>query len=212
MAQSFQRVLKAQSKLFKIFSDKAPVELKIDKFSGTKGVIDFSHPQRTSEVLKRCLEAKVPLVCGTTGFGNEADRNKFFAEASQQIPIVLDSNFSVGIELLCQVVERSAQVMTGPFFVMDIHHQHKKDAPSGTSFKIENRILSANPKAVVEHKSIRAGENPGEHIVRIEFGNECLEFRHQAYSRDIFAEGAIRALEWVEGKKAGLYSMKEVMA
>jgi 4-hydroxy-tetrahydrodipicolinate reductase len=212
MAQSTQNILKKRGRPYLVFSPKAPKELSASHFQNAYGVIDFSSPEVSQRVLKQCVQDSAPLVCGTTGFGSETARQKIFFEASKKIPIVLDSNFSVGIELLAQAAESLATHLSDEFLITDIHHRHKVDSPSGTSIKLEARILGAKPILKIQHHSARLGENPGEHRVRIEFGQESLEFRHQAYSREVFSEGALKALEWLRGKEPGIYSMREVLS
>jgi len=210
MSQALQNLLQRRKISYKIFG--APGKTReIETFDGASGVIDFSLPAATSEILEKAVAAKVPVVCGTTGWTQPAIFSSLFQTAAQKIPIVWDSNFSLGIELLCQSLENLALHCDGPFEILDRHHIHKKDAPSGTALKIKARIEAANPKAVCEIESIREGEDAGEHRVSLRFGDESLELSHQAYSREIFAAGALKALEWVQNQPAGLYSMKEVI-
>jgi len=212
MAQSVQKLLTAAGREYRVFSPKAPKQLRTETFKDSLGVIDFSTPEVSRSVLSQALKDSAPLVCGTTGFGSEEERNKMFQPARDKIPIVLDSNFSIGIELLCQASEKLALHLNEAFFITDIHHQHKKDAPSGTSLKLEARIRKVKPILEVEHRSLRMGEIAGEHSVSVAFGQERLQLTHQAFSKDVFSQGAIRALDWLQSKEPGVYSMKEVLS
>lgn len=211
MAQTTKSVLTELNRGFRFFSKKAPEALQVDNFSESMGVIDFSLPELTPLVIEKCLAASVPLVCGTTGFNSEEQRDQLFNEAAQKIPIVLDSNFSIGIELLCQASETLAHQLDESFFISDFHHLKKRDCPSGTALKIEARLRELRPQVQVEHRSFRMGKIAGEHRVSVAFGDERLELIHQANSRDVFAEGALRALDWLQGKEPGLYRMREVL-
>lgn len=211
MAVQLQKILKEKKQSFKIYSPNAPAELACKSFDNAKGVIDFSNPSTSKEVTELAMKAKVPLVCGTTGWENEDERAQCFAKASTQIPIVWDSNFSVGIEKLCQAVELIAKDAPADFYITDIHHSEKKDAPSGTALKLAERIQEANSNTSVHFHDIRAGNVSGEHRVFLAWGDECLEFVHRAGSRQIFAAGALQALDWLSEKKPGYYRMRDVL-
>lgn len=210
MSQLVRAVLQERSIELKVFSSKAPPELKIDDFRGSAGVIDFSQPEATEKILKMAVEAKVPLVCGTTGFSDRSAIERRFRESAQSIPIVWDSNFSLGVEVLCQLSERAAQRLMSSAAITDIHHIHKKDAPSGTALKIQDRIkASASVSTTIE--SIRIGEVFGEHKVSFTNQDETIEIVHKAHSRKPFASGAVSALEWASQQRPGFYTMKEVL-
>lgn len=211
MSGSLQKIFQERSEEFRIFSENAPADLQVQDFKGSRGVIDFSAPESTEIVIQKAVEAGVPLVCGTTGWKSEAERDELFSEAAKKIPIVVDSNFSLGIEILSRGAELLAKNLPGPFFITDLHHQHKKDAPSGTAFKLAERIRSVNPEAEIEHRDFRLGEIPGEHRVLVSWENETMEFTHRASSRDAFSYGSIRALDWAQDQKPGLYKMSEVL-
>jgi len=211
MSEILQELLGALKLPYKIFSPKAPDSLRAENFKNSQGVIDFSKPEIFEKVIGLAMEAKVPFVCGTTGFSSDDFKQKLLEEASKTIPVVWDSNFSQGIEILCQMSELLSKNIVGHYSITDIHHTHKKDSPSGTAHKIKSRILNKNPKLPLEVLSIRTGEIPGEHRVLIGFGDESLELVHRAYSRQPFAEGALKALNFAQKQQPGIYSMKDVL-
>jgi len=199
--------LNIQTKAF----GKSPSSREVSDFLGSKGVIDFSSIAATAEILALAAKAKVPLVCGTTGWKSADERGKVFMEAAKLIPIVVDSNFSEGVEILCRLSEVLAAMSSAEIKLTDIHHIHKKDSPSGTAIKIKERILSSNPKAKVQIESIREGEVFGEHRVEIGLNDERIAISHSAESRKPFAEGAFKALAWAAKQGPGLYTMKDVL-
>lgn len=183
----------------------------IQDFNGSVGVIDFSLPDATSELVSLAETAKVPFICGTTGWKSTPERLKVFEKASKTIPVVWDSNFSEGIEVLCQMAEVLAKKTNSEVKIMDVHHIHKKDAPSGTALKIRDRMMSAQPSSKISIESIREGEVFGEHQISIELNGEKVSLSHSALSRRPFAEGAFKALAWAQKQKPGLYSMKDIL-
>lgn len=211
MSTLIRSCLEARKIDVRVFSDKAPSEIRVSTFEGASGVIDFSRTELTEKILALAVSAKVPLVCGTTGF---ADRKKIeaeFRQASKTIPVVWDSNFSLGVEILCRASEIAALRTSNAAHITDLHHIHKKDAPSGTALKIQDRIKSA-AALKVEIESIREGEIFGEHRVRFSLQDEELEFIHRAQSRRPFAEGSIDALLWVAKQNSGFYTMKDILS
>jgi len=211
MSKELQLAYQLGKKHFKLYSQKAEASQKVEDFKGASGIIDFSTPSTSESVLTKALEAKCPLVVGTTGWGSEEKRRNIYAAASKEIPIVIDSNFSIGIELLCQSLERVVRLSDSQIGILDIHHEHKKDAPSGTAIKIQARLKAIKPHAEIRIQDFRIGEIAGEHRVILSWGDEYLEFTHRAQSRKIFAEGAMRALDWLKIQSPGLYSMEDVL-
>jgi len=208
MAQELQKILNDQTLAFSIYSPNSKES--VQDFQSSSGVIDFSKPEATPEVIRLARAAKVPLICGTTGWKSEEEKRALFEEAAAEIPIVLDSNFSLGIELLCRSCQILAKNLEGPFIITDIHHRHKKDAPSGTALKIAKRMKDQKPGLEIQFKDMRIGEIPGEHRVMVAWKNESIEFIHRASSRSAFAEGAVKALNWASKQKPGLYEMKDM--
>lgn len=211
MSQAIAEVLNKDSISFGFFSEKSPSHERITDLSQARAIIDFSTPESSFKILEECVRLKKPLVCGTTGWKSLEEAAQRYREAGQSIPVVLDSNFSAGIELLCQAVERITPKITKDIWITDIHHQHKKDAPSGTAKKIAARINSCSDHPPVHFKDYRIGEHTGEHTVHFDLGDEVIEIRHLTFSRRVFAAGAVRAWRWMRGKESGFFTMKEVL-
>lgn len=174
------------------------------------GIIDFSTPEASLKICEEASQSGLPYVCGTTGWNN-AQKDKVFAAAAKKIPIVLDSNFSRGIEILCQISELLVKNGIQKFSITDIHREEKKDAPSGTALKIKDRIQSKSKKTGVDIQSIRLGDIPGEHRLMVSFEDQVIEVSHMAQSRRAFADGAYSALLWAKNQKPGLYTMEDVL-
>lgn len=192
-------------------------------------LIDFTVPDGTARLLDQCIRFKVPMVIGTTGHSKTGSER--IAQASQKIAIVKATNFSIGVYELLNLVGRIARDL-GPGFDIEIvesHHRHKVDAPSGTALSIVEALLSATgrsredvvygrqgttgarPTSQIGVHALRMGEVVGHHAVHFSSGGETFVIQHTAHSRQAFAAGALRAAEWIVGKGAGLYGMKEVM-
>lgn len=212
MSSMLQELCRQDRIEYRLYSTNAPEDKRVESFAGASGVIDFSLPQATNEVIKLCREARVPLVCGTTGWASEQERDMIFEEASREIPVVLDSNFSMGVELLCQTAELLAKQLDTGFGITDIHHHHKKDSPSGTALKLAKRIQEQNQNATVTFNDFRLGEIPGEHRVLVSWKDETMELMHRAHNRKPFAQGALHAYDWAQKQKPGLYRMKDVLS
>ena len=174
--------------------------------------IDVSHADATEAVCATCVKIRVPLVIGTTG--HSPDQRKRIEEAARSIPIVLASNFSVGVNALFALTRRAASILGEEFDreIIETHHRMKKDAPSGTA-KTLAEILRAESDGdgEIPIQSIREGEIVGEHTVIFTGPGERLELTHHAESRSIFARGALRATQWIVGKPPGLYRMQDVL-
>lgn len=211
MSLQLQEILREKKQDFKLYSPEDDPDNSVESFEGARGVIDFSRPEAAIKVAELASQAQVPLVCGTTGWSSEDQKKKAFDAASQIIPIVWDSNFSLGIEIQCQIAELLAKNIDAPVVVTDIHHQHKKDAPSGTALKLQERMKSVSPDQKVLIHDMRVGEVPGEHRLYIAWENEVIEVSHRANSRRAFAEGALKALDWASTEKPGIYRMKDVL-
>ncbi|TPV92684.1 MAG: 4-hydroxy-tetrahydrodipicolinate reductase [Myxococcales bacterium FL481] len=193
-------------------------------------VVDFSLPEATNVNLERCVAAGAPLVLGTTGISEETET--LIEEASEHIPIVAAANYSVGVTLLIQLSAIAAKAL-GPGWdaeVFELHHRHKRDAPSGTALRIGQAVASATSRdfadVVVPHRtgtnrprrdddigviSARGGDSIGEHTLMLLGDEERLELTHRAGNRAIFARGALRAARWTFGREPGLYDMVDVL-
>jgi 4-hydroxy-tetrahydrodipicolinate reductase len=174
--------------------------------------IDFTAPMATLEYLKIACALKVPLVIGTTGF-TPAEKNSM-AEASSLIPIVYSPNMSIGMNLVYQLLRTATDVLKerASVGIIDIHHRHKKDAPSGTALRMVEVIQEAGQaREQIQVSSLRLGEGSGTHQALFSWAGEEIEIIHRAANRDCFAEGALEAAKWIIGKPPGLYGMQDVL-
>ena len=172
--------------------------------------IDFSQPDSIDEICRAAVQHGKSLVIGTTGHSQQ--RRETIEETAHSIPIVLASNFSVGVNVLFWLTQRAAEFL-GPAFspeIVETHHKMKRDAPSGTA-KTLAEILKAVRNAEIPVQSIREGDVVGEHTVMFEGPGERLELTHRAGNRGIFALGALRAAKWIINKPPRLYSMQDVL-
>jgi 4-hydroxy-tetrahydrodipicolinate reductase len=197
---------------------------------GAHALIDFTRPEATFAYLDACMAAGVPLVIGTTGF-DEAGRARI-AAAAQQIPIVFAPNMSVGVNLLMKLAELAAQVLDDGYDIeiIEAHHRHKVDAPSGTALGLGQAVAQAigrdlascavygregvtgerDPKAI-GFATVRGGDIVGDHTLLFAGIGERVELTHKASSRATFAQGALRAAKWLQGRAPGLYDMRDVL-
>lgn len=171
-------------------------------------IIDFSTPSTSLSIIKDLSNSNVTLVCGTTGFSaKEFERFK-----SPSIPLIYSANMSIGINLLQKLLKTTSSKLSDDFdaAIIDIHHKHKKDSPSGTALMLANTIQETR-KNKVQISDLRIGEVPGEHSVIFTNKDESITLSHKAFNRNIFAKGAITACLWGKNKKPGLYSMQDVI-
>lgn len=183
--------------------------------------IDFTSPEATRDHLEAAISAKKALVIGTTGHLPETERA--IEEAAQAIPILFSPNFSFGIALCLETAVRLGKTLYGActIDILETHHIHKKDRPSGTALALANAI--GNGKAVLESgsmlprkrdeiviHSIRSGDVIGEHALIFECEHERIELRHTAHSRDAFAQGALMGAKFLAKQPPGLYSLKDL--
>ncbi|MBU1668035.1 4-hydroxy-tetrahydrodipicolinate reductase [bacterium] len=192
-------------------------------------VIDFSAPIATQDLLETALKNPTPLVIATTGF-NPHQQN-LLTEASKEMPILYASNMSAGIALLKQLVEQvSATLRDFDIEIVEQHHRHKVDAPSGTALTLgefaakgrgqnldDVRIsgrdgqIGARTKDEISVMALRGGDIVGRHTVGFYNDGEFLELNHTATSRETFSKGAIRAASWLVNQKSGLYSINDCL-
>ena len=197
---------------------------------GDAVAVDFSSPEATLPNLEIAAKAGMPIVVGTTGL-SAADRARAEALAAS-MPTLMAPNMSLGVNVLLSLV-KDAVTRIGDGFdceVVEIHHNKKKDAPSGTALALAEtaaRARSLDPeKALVLTReglvgertgdeigvvALRGGDNVGEHTVMLVGTGERIELTHRASSRDCLASGAVKAAAWLDGKPAGLYSMRDVI-
>ena len=177
-------------------------------------IVDFSLPEATPEVVRVALALNLPLVCGVTGQGDE--ELAALHEAARSVPVVHARNMSQGIALLGEIISRLGSRL-GPEFegrIEETHHTRKKDAPSGTAIDLRTDLAAARAldQSDIQVASERKGDVIGDHSVVFDSPLETLTIVHSAKSRDVFAEGAIKAARWIAlGRVPGLYSMRHVL-
>lgn len=168
-------------------------------------IIDFSRPTATLQALPVAVEYGVPFISGTTGFTPD-EFNQMF-EFSQNIPILYTTNFSLGIQMIARMLRQCSQIFSDfDFSIIERHHAHKKDAPSGTALFLEKQVQQSKQIA-----SIRAGNICGEHICAFTGSDEEVTISHRAFNRAIYAKGAIACAEWIIGKAPKLYTAEDFL-
>ncbi|WP_332033351.1 4-hydroxy-tetrahydrodipicolinate reductase [Kaistella sp.] len=187
-------------------------------------VIEFSNPEVAFNNIKTCLENKIPVICGTTGWLDQKPEIEKIA-AENNTSFLYGSNFSLGVNLFFALNEKLADLMKNfPDYniqLEEIHHIHKKDAPSGTAISLAEGIIKNDNRfegwKLDETRdkelgifAIREDEVPGTHSVFYKSSVDEIEIKHTAYSRNGFALGAVIAAEWIQGK-TGNFSMKDVL-
>lgn len=193
-------------------------------------LIDFTRPEGTLEYLAFCRKHKKAMVIGTTGF-DEAGKEAIRA-AAKETGIVFAANFSVGVNLVLNLLQQAAKVMGdyADIEIVEAHHRHKVDAPSGTALAMGEAIADAMNWKLDEHAvyareghtgerqaqtigfaTVRAGDIVGEHTAMFADIGERVEITHKASSRMTFANGAVKAASWLKNKKSGLYDMRDVL-
>ncbi len=178
-------------------------------------LIDFSLPEATRQILDIATKLDTALVCGVSGLDDM--QMAAIDRAARKIPLLYDRNMSQGIAVLDAAI-RDVVGSLGPEFSVEIHethHAHKQDAPSGTALKLGDAVKEArrsnNADGRIHYESLREGEVPGDHTVILVSPNERLEFSHSVTTRDVFAEGALRAASWLVEQGPGRYSMQDVL-
>ncbi|CAB9542472.1 4-hydroxy-tetrahydrodipicolinate reductase (EC 1.17.1.8) [uncultured Gammaproteobacteria bacterium] len=193
-------------------------------------LIDFTRPEATLDYLAICMSANKAIVIGTTGFDDAGLAT--IDNAAKKIPVVFAPNMSVGVNLSFKLLDMAARVIghDADIEIVEAHHRHKVDAPSGTALKMGEVVANAlgrdlskcavygregiekpRDKETIGFSTIRGGDVVGEHTVSFFMDGERVEITHKASSRMTFANGSVRAANWLEGKSAGLYSMKDVL-
>ncbi|MBE6414436.1 MAG: 4-hydroxy-tetrahydrodipicolinate reductase [Verrucomicrobiaceae bacterium] len=192
-------------------------------------VIDFSFRDITAPLAKLCAEHKKPLIIGTTG--HTAQQREEILQYTKDIAIVWAGNYSLGVNLLNYLTKVAAEILNDSYDVeiVEMHHRHKKDSPSGTAEKLKQVVLQARgidedsvvygrkglvgerPQGEVAVHALRGGSVVGDHTVMFATDGERLELTHKAADRKVFANGALRASKWVLDKPAGLYGMDDVL-
>jgi 4-hydroxy-tetrahydrodipicolinate reductase len=179
-------------------------------------LVDFTNPKAALEHIKQSAAALRPAIVGTTGF--TAEELALAKKAAERIPLIISPNMSAGVNLMFRIVEDVARAL-GDFDaeIVEIHHNKKKDSPSGTAAKLADSIAKARPGSAVIHGreglvgARKSGDVVGEHTVIFAGEGERFELTHRAHSRRTFARGTIRAIHFINGKKPGLYTMADVL-
>lgn len=173
-------------------------------------VIDFTTPHAVVANIIRCAESGVPIVVGTTGWYQHMDKVRELVSA-RKAAFLVGSNFSVGVNLFFKAIQAVAPAMSKDYKanIVEKHHVQKKDKPSGTAATIQ-KILEGDSGKKVEIASLREGDTVGMHLVVLDSANDTILLTHDAKSRLGFAEGAVRAAEWIKGK-TGFYEFPEII-
>lgn len=177
---------------------------------GTDAVIDFTIPHAVIPNIIRCVESGVPIVVGTTGWYQHLEKVHELVR-ERKGALLYGSNFSIGMNFFFKAVQAVAPVLRHQYrgSIVERHHVHKKDKPSGSAMTIQ-KLLESGSGEKVEIASVREGETVGMHLVMMDSANDTILFTHDAKSRVGFAEGAVRAAEWIKGK-TGFYEFPEIM-
>jgi 4-hydroxy-tetrahydrodipicolinate reductase len=173
--------------------------------------IDFTSPEAVLANIEGCLRAKTAMVVGTTGWYGELDRVRAEVEGAGT-GFVFGANFSYGVNLFFQIMKAAAPALSHNYsgHIHEIHHIHKKDAPSGTAIAMQ-RLLEQATGTQVEVSSEREGEVTGTHTLELNSAGDRIVLTHEAKSRRTFAEGAVLAAEWIVEKK-GFYEYKDIFS
>lgn len=205
----------------------------LDSITGCDAVIDFTHADATLPALTKCVELGKIIVIGTTGHSNDVRRA--ITEASTKIPVIFSPNYSVGVNTLFWLTKKAAEIL-GPDYdaeVIEVHHRHKKDSPSGTARRLvevldevygldydkdtrHGRVgmTGERSRSEVGVHAVRGGDVVGDHTVMLAAPGDRLELVHRASSRETFARGALRAALWARDQRnnlPGLYDMQDVL-
>ena len=202
----------------------------INSFKKANIIIDFTVPKCTLEILKIASKQKKKVVIGTTGFTKKEEN--LIKKFSKKIPILKAGNMSLGVNLLTFLTEVASRSLGKNFLskVYEVHHKHKKDYPSGTALMLGRGIAIGKNKDFysligkkylnkksfpygrkINFNSIRKGEVIGEHQVTFSNGKEIVTLNHESFDRALYSEGALEAAKWLINRKAGLYSMRDLL-
>lgn len=193
-------------------------------------MIDFTVPAATVAHAKIAADKGVAMVIGTTGL--DPTQTALIHEAARKVPIMWAANMALGVNILLALVEKTASMLDPAYDIeiLEMHHRHKIDAPSGTALalgkaaaagrkveldkvwrKSRDGHTGARPSGEIGFATLRGGEEVGVHTVMFAAAGERLELSHRSFSRETYASGAVRAALWLEGRKPGLYGMKDVL-
>ena len=201
-----------------------------EAFKKTDVIIDFTVPNCTLDILKIASKLKKKVVIGTTGFTKKEEI--LIKKFSKKIPILKAGNMSLGVNLLMYLTEITSKSLNDKYLskVLEVHHKHKKDYPSGTALMLGKGIADGKNKNLynlmgkkflnrksfpygkkINFNSIRKSEIIGEHEVTFSSGKEIIKLNHEAFNRALYSDGALTAAKWLINKKPGLYSMRDLL-
>ena len=207
-----------------------PTTNDFEAFKKTNVIIDFTVPKCTIEILKIASKLKKRVVIGTTGFSKKDEF--LIRKFARKIPILKAGNMSLGVNLLMYLTEITSRSLSKNFLskIYEVHHKHKIDYPSGTALMLGKGIADGKNKNLynlmgkkylnkksfpyskkINFNSIRKGEVIGEHEVKFSSGKEIVTLNHESFDRALYSEGALTAATWLMSKKAGLYSMRDLL-
>ena len=207
-----------------------PTTNSIEAFKKANVVIDFTVPKCTIEILKIASKLKKRVVIGTTGFSKKDEI--LIKKFARKIPILKAGNMSLGVNLLMYLTEIASKSLGEDFLskIYEVHHKHKIDYPSGTALMLGKGIAVGRNKNLynligkkflnkksfpyskkINFNSIRKGEVIGEHEIKFSNGKEIVTLNHKSFDRALYSEGALAAAAWLMSKKAGLYSMRDLL-
>ena len=188
-------------------------------------VIDFSHHTAAADVLAYAKQIGAAAVIGTTG--HTAEEKALISDAAREIPVFFSGNMSLGIAVLCRLAKEAARYFPdADIEIVEVHHNRKVDAPSGTALMLFNAIREVRPEATahcgragegkrekseIGISSLRMGSVVGVHEVHIHTGTQCLTLKHEAVTRAMLADGAVDAARFMEGKGPGMYNMENLL-
>ena len=229
--KEFKLVTLTENRLINKKFNGVKLELNSDKaFKKADVIIDFTVPKCTLEILKIVSKLKKKVVIGTTGFSKKEEN--LIKGFSRKIPILKAGNMSLGVNLLMYLTEIASESLGNNFLskVYEVHHKHKIDFPSGTALMLGKGIADGKNKNFysligkkylnkksfpyskkINFNSIRKGGVIGEHEVRFSSGKEIIKLNHESFDRALYSEGALTAAAWLMSKKAGLYSMRDLL-
>ena len=209
--------LDGENGVSRTFEELGPVEADV--------VIDFSHHSSITDVLAYAKRIGAAAVIGTTGHTEE--EKAMISDAAREIPVFFTGNVSLGVAVLCRLAKQAASYFPdADIEIVETHHNRKVDAPSGTALMLFDAIRQVRPQAVancgrsgeckrtkeeIGFHSLRLGNTVGIHEVLLSTGTETITLKHEAYDRMLFAQGALRAAEYLVGKSAGFYNMDTML-
>ena len=208
MGHEIISVFNASGHIPALLADERGIQLENEK---PQVIINFALPDSVNNTAELCGKYKSPLVIGTTGLKNE--HMESLKKLSAEVPVIQSYNFATGINVL-KIILRDFSLMLGDWDaeIVEVHHNKKKDAPSGTAILLRDAMLAGDSKRKeCGIHSLRIGGVPGDHIVNFSNEGEVLTFSHRAISRTVFALGALKAAEFALNAKPGLYSYEEVL-